>query len=122
MPWKETPITSWDHFSALCSKILASQPLRDLFFRGQSDSVWSLEPNLVRLWDKGAPVSAHDALRIEGNMIQEFFFHVGKRLDSLCDTQDLPSVLALMQHYRAPTRLLDWTYSPYVAAYFAVED
>ncbi len=28
---------------------------------------------------------------------------------------------SLMQHYRAPTRLLDWTRSAFVAAYFAVE-
>jgi hypothetical protein len=29
--------------------------------------------------------------------------------------------LAMMRHYGAPTRLLDWTYSFFVAVYFAVE-
>jgi hypothetical protein len=37
------------------------------------------------------------------------------------DQDDWLEWIALMQHYGAPTRFLDWTYSLYVAVFFAVE-
>jgi len=61
-----------------------------------------------------------DAVGIEKNMIRQFSrVYDGDDRQKVQD--DILYCLSLMRHYGAPTRLLDFTYSKYVATYFALE-
>lgn len=91
-------------------------------FRGQKCCSWGLKTELERSLDKFAPDGKDLYATIEGGLIRLFkrqFRHFG--IPSPRDN-DYMEWLALMRHYGAPTRLLDWTYSFYVALFFAVED
>jgi hypothetical protein len=88
-------------------------------FRGQSCDE-RIKSSFERALDSyGIPYS--DAPEIEEYMIRDF-----KRkyegIDFEIVSKDTFYCLSLMQHYGCPTRLLDWTYSPYMAAFFAVEN
>ncbi len=98
------------------------RPLARYIFRGQADESWSLEPTILRY---AKQVSA-DIDRVRA--VEEA---ARKTFESQASLHISDSILrhvstdigwwVLMQHYRAPTRILDWTVSPYVAAYFAAE-
>lgn len=88
-------------------------------FRGQANADWSMTSSLERLigpdWDA-----------TKANKLEEFSLAEFKSRFHLYDTENRHpesklSWLAAMQHYGVPTRLIDFTTSPYVALYFALE-
>jgi hypothetical protein len=91
------------------------------FFRGQANSDWRLEPKIYRLV-KGIPKEW--ALRLEYDSIRYFKqqAHLFLSPQLIPKDHDIGAWLALMQQYSAPTRMLDWTTSFYVALYFVVND
>lgn len=89
-------------------------------FRGQGDAGWDLTTSIERthlLFNddlKDLAATEQGFLRL----FQRRYHHYVQ--DSPRD-DDLPEWLAVMQHYGAPTRLLDVTHSFYVALFFAIE-
>ncbi|RYE09508.1 MAG: FRG domain-containing protein [Hyphomicrobiales bacterium] len=93
--------------------VRALRPDRELWYRGHSSNSYVLAPGLHRLDAPIADISAKEA-----RLYKDFHFR-SPMYDSLVRV-DLWDQLFLMQHYRLPTRLLDWTASPLVGLFFAL--
>jgi hypothetical protein len=94
----------------------------DCYYRGHGDAEWQLLPLLFR--DRNAPVDGSRERRdhflaLEHNLYFEFRARARELHGQHLTSWD---VLFAMQHFRAPTRLLDWTETFAVALYFALSD
>ena len=114
---------SWDKFNEWVQDLSGQW-----CFRGQQEASWLLTTKLDR------------DIRVEyQSKFRSGIFHIERREEEaalvcafkqiapeyICQLpaeDDLASWLSLLQHYGAPTRLLDWTYSPHIAAFFAMEN
>ena len=116
--WTETA-ASWDDFLAWLNEFKGTW-----CFRGQREACWTLQTSLDRAARVNTPNGHHHLDReiAERELLFRFKQQAHHYIRHLPSEDDRASWLALMQHYGVPTRLLDWTQSPYVALYFAIEE
>lgn len=104
---------SWEKFSRWIGSL--DSPVR--IFRGVSSEDYDLTPKIGRPETRGLGYVQQN----EKWILDEFRRGARAYIREGIEPKDWWEWLALAQHHGLPTRLLDWTYSPLVAAYFAVE-
>ena len=112
---QEIIIHNWDELQRVVfddvwdDKIMRYRDNR--IYRGMAEQSWDLIPSLNR-------VCGHD-LSLETQVFRSFRKY---GYAELAEYSGFWKLLPVAQHHGLPTRLLDWTYSPLVAAHFATED
>lgn len=107
-------ISSWTRLS----RELESMSREWWLFRGQEDASWPMTSTLTRELER-RNIAPEYWSRSEMRAIRIFQRKAHLLLQRT--PTDLFEWVALMQHHGAPTRLLDFTWSPHVAAFFALD-
>jgi hypothetical protein len=114
-PYDVRRVESWQEFL----DVITDSPYSDWAFRGSRDESWPLHSALSR-YLQDFRVDRKVWADQEERILRIFKRKAHHFIDDAPSSDDDFEWMAMMQHHGAPTRLLDFTWSPYVAAFFAL--
>ena len=115
-------IITWDEYKQTISEFAKSAT--NLIFRGQQNSEWDLETSFTRENRKRYPnkYTFEQYLMLVLYLNHKYISSITKEDLNVKDNFAILNYLSFLQQHGFPTPLLDWTESPYIAAYFAFKD
>lgn len=118
-PW-EFVVNSWDDLIRVADFVVDTES-HNFYWRGQADARWALASSLHRQMQKGNLDGRAHVIESDISM-EELRIKIAAQMEwRMEDTEDADFFLKL-QHMGLPTRLIDVTKSPIIAAWFACED
>lgn len=114
-----TEINHWNDIFRLNQRFMSN-----FVFRGQGNSDWQLKTSLARMVENHHPNYIEKKLPAiyEHKMMEEFQWkYPSYEKLNIPKPDEAIEWLSLMQHYGSPTRMLDFSYSMYVALFMAID-
>lgn len=116
----ETRLEHWNDISKLNPRFLMG-----FVFRGQGKSNWHIKSSLERLIERFYSTNIQQQIYPSGfetEMLREFQWkYPNYETANMPKDDEIIEWLSIMQHYGGCTRMVDFTFSPYVALFMAID-
>jgi len=112
--YKALNVNSWEEFRQFAQTLEHYRYM----YRGQENNRWRLQTGFHRM----GRADLIKFLRRDVAVLHQQLSNVTSHAFNLSNPIEHGAFVNLVQHHGYPTPLLDWTYSPFIGAYFAFND